>query len=94
KWSARASAAYRDGYLTRVLGQENTAVAPVAYDGTNETFNVDASITYTLNDHLKFSLEGVNLTDEFQDQFNGVQNLPTFYHHTGREVLFGVRYTY
>lgn len=94
KWSGRVSAAYRSGYLSRVLGQENTAVAPVAYDGNNETFNVDASLTYTFNDKLKFSVEGVNLTDEFQDQFNGVQNLMNFYHHTGREVLFGVRYTY
>ncbi|CAN5492909.1 TonB-dependent receptor [soil metagenome] len=94
KFSARVSASHRDKYLTRVLGQENTAALPVPYDGTNETFNVDASFTYTLNDHLKFTLEGVNLTDEFQDQFNGENDLVNFYHHTGREYLAGVRYTF
>nr|QQZ49168.1 TonB-dependent receptor [Phenylobacterium glaciei] len=94
KFSARVSASHRDKYLTRVLGQENTAALPVPYDGTNETFNVDASFTYTLNDNLKFTLEGVNLTDECQDQFNGENNLVNFYHHTGREYLAGVRYTF
>jgi TonB-dependent receptor len=90
RFSARVSAAYRAKYLTRVPGQETGT----AYDGTNSTLNVDASFTYTLNDHLKFTLEGVNLTDEFQDQFNGAQNLVSFYHHTGREILFGARYTF
>ncbi|OIQ64136.1 TonB dependent receptor [mine drainage metagenome] len=90
KISARVSAAYRAGYLTKVPGQETGT----AYDGTNETLNVDASFAYTLNDHLKITAEGVNLTDEFQDQFNGAQNLVSFYHHTGREFIFGVRYTY
>ncbi len=90
KVSARVSASHRDKYLTRVPGQE----AGMVYDGTNETMNVDASFTYTWNDHLKFTFEGVNLTDEFQDQFNGAQDLMNFYHHTGREYLLGVRYTY
>jgi iron complex outermembrane recepter protein len=94
KWSARVSASYRDKYLTRVLGQENTTAAPVLYDGTNETFNVDASVQYTLNDQFKITLEGVNLTDEYQDQFTGTQNMPVVYHHTGREILLGLRYKF
>ncbi|PXA91290.1 TonB-dependent receptor [Caulobacter sp. D4A] len=94
KFSGRVSASYRDKYLTRVLGQENTTAAPVLYDGTNETFNVDASLQYTLNDQFKITLEGVNLTDEYQDQFSGEQNMPVVYHHTGREILLGVRYKF
>ncbi len=90
KWSARVSAAYRSNYLTRVPGQE----AGTSYDGNNATFNVDASVQYTFNDHFKVTLEGVNLTDEFQDQFNDASNRLSFYHHTGREFIFGVRYTY
>jgi TonB-dependent receptor len=90
KWSGRVSAAYRDRYLTRVPGQE----AGTTYDGTNETFNVDASLTYSFNDNLKFSIEGVNLTDEFSDQFVDQTDRVQFYHHTGREFLIGVRYTY
>ena len=58
------------------------------------TANVDASFQYTWNDHLKFTLEGVDLTDEFQDQYNDSSDRVSFYHHTGREILVGVRYTY
>jgi iron complex outermembrane receptor protein len=90
KFSARVSAAYRSKYLTRVPGQE----AGTNVDGTNETFNVDASFQYTFNDHFKFTLEGINLTDEFQDQYNDSSDRVSFYHHTGREFLVGVRYTY
>jgi outer membrane receptor protein involved in Fe transport len=38
-------------------------------DRTNETLNVDLSTSYELNDHLTISLEGLNLTDEANDQF-------------------------
>ena len=88
--STRVSVAYRSRYLTRVPGQE----AGTNYDGTNATLNVDANFTYTINDHFQLSVEGINLTDEFQDQFNDSSNRVSFYHHTGRELLFGARYTY
>jgi TonB-dependent receptor len=88
--SARVSAAYRSKYLTRVPGQE----AGTDVDGTNSTFNLDASFQYTWNKHLKFTLEGINLTDEVQDQFNDSSDRVSFYHHTGREFLLGFRYAY
>jgi iron complex outermembrane receptor protein len=88
--STRISAAYRSKYLTRVPGQETGTDV----DGTNSTFNLDASFQYTWNQHLKFTLEGINLTDEFQDQFNDSSNRVSFYHHTGREFLVGFRYSY
>ena len=88
--SARVSAAHRAKYLTRVPGQE----AGTDVDGTNGTTNIDASFQYTWSDHLKFTVEGVNLTDEFQDQYNDSSNRVSFYHHTGREYLVGFRYTY
>jgi TonB-dependent receptor len=90
KLSARVSAAYRSKYLTRIPGQE----AGTDVDGTNSTFNLDASVQYSWNKHLKLTFEGINLTDEYQDQFNDSSNRVSFYHHTGREFLFGVRYTY
>ena len=92
KWSARVSAAYRDRYLTKVPGAETAS--GTAYDGTNSTFNVDASLQYTINRNFKLTLEGVNLTDEYNYQFNGEENMDTVYHHTGREILAGVRYTF
>jgi iron complex outermembrane receptor protein len=91
KWSARVSAAYRDKYLTRVPGTENGTDA----DGTNSTLNIDTSIQYTLTDHFKVTFEGINLTDEYQDQFNdSVADRTSFYHHTGREFILGARYTF
>jgi iron complex outermembrane receptor protein len=89
--TARISGAFRDRYLSRVPGQE----AGTDADGYNETFNVDASLQYNLSDKITLSLEGVNLTDEYQDQFNDTTaNRMSVYHHTGREVLVGVRYRY
>jgi iron complex outermembrane receptor protein len=90
KFSARVSAAYRSRYLTLVPGRE----VGTDVDGANATLNVDASLQYTLNDRVKLSLEGVNLTDEHQDQYNDSRNLLSVYHHTGREFIFGVRYTF
>lgn len=91
KWSARVSAAYRDDYLTRVLGSE----AGTDADGTKSTLNVDMSVQYTINDNFRVTLEGVNLTDQYQDQFNdSVAERSSFYHHTGREFTVGLRYTY
>ena len=92
--STRVSAAYRSRYLTAVPGADTTAIAPIAYQGTNATLNIDASFQYTINPHLKLTLEGVNLTDEFQDQFIGEQDLESVYHHTGREFIAGVRYAF
>lgn len=90
RFSARVSAAYRDAYITRGTGQETGT----DYDGVNESFNVDMSAQYTLNDKLKISFEGLNLTDEFQDRFNDSANRLSYYHHTGREFILGLRYTY
>ena len=66
-FSARASAAYRDRYLTLVPA----ANAPTIQDaeGTNETLNVDFSASYAINDNFTVSLEALNLTDECNDQF-------------------------
>ncbi|MDB5433202.1 MAG: hypothetical protein JWP35_4318 [Caulobacter sp.] len=90
KFSARVSVAYRSKYLTRVPGQETGTDV----DGANATTNVDASLQYTINEHFKVTLEGVNLTDEYQDQYNDSSNRVSFYHHTGSEYIFGVRYTF
>jgi len=88
--SARVSAAYRSKYLTTVPGTElGTTV-----QGTNSTLNIDASVQITLSDQWKISLEAVNLTDQYQDQYIEPGNLLSVYHHTGREFLAGVRFTY
>jgi iron complex outermembrane recepter protein len=87
KFSARVSSSYRKAFLTRVPGQNNNDV-----EGKNSTTNVDASMSYKLNKNVELTLEGVNLTNEANDQFiDRKRNSPVVYHVTGREVLAGVR---
>jgi hypothetical protein len=38
-------------------------------------------------------VEGVNLTDQYENEFNDTaRDLVYYYHHTGRQILLGVRY--
>lgn len=90
KFSARGSVAYRSGFLQRVPGQNNNDV-----EGKNSTLNVDAQIAYKINDKIELTLEGVNLTDEANDQFiSRARNSAVVYNHTGREFLAGVRFKF
>ncbi|MGH8220508.1 MAG: TonB-dependent receptor [Steroidobacteraceae bacterium] len=91
KWSIRVSGAYRSRYLTRVPGQETGTDA----DGYDATFNLDASVQYNLTKQFRITLEGTNLTDQYENEFDDTgRDLVYYYHHTGRELLFGVRYEY
>ncbi|WP_306393012.1 TonB-dependent receptor [Telluria beijingensis] len=90
KFSARISGAKRSGFVTRVPGQNNNDV-----EGKNETFNVDLSLSYKVNENLEFTLEGVNLTNEENDQFISRQRDSVVVNNvTGREYLFGLRYKF
>ncbi|WP_217705175.1 TonB-dependent receptor [Peristeroidobacter soli] len=91
KFSARVSAAYRDDYLTTIPGRNGNLV-----EGTIETLSIDASSSFTVNDHLVLTLEALNLTDEFQDQYVGDSNSDrlSYYHHQGRQFLLGARYKF
>ncbi|HEY7639000.1 MAG TPA: TonB-dependent receptor [Steroidobacteraceae bacterium] len=89
-FSARVAAAYRDDYLTTVPGRNNNDV-----EGTIETLNVDFSATWTVTPALDVTLEGLNLTDEFQDQYVGSQgDRLSYYHHQGRQYLLGARFKF
>lgn len=88
-WSVRVSGAYRSRYLTQVPGQEVGTDA----DGFDATFYLDASMQYNVNDHLRLTLEGINLTNQFENEFDDTtKDLSYYYHQTGREILFGARY--
>ena len=91
KWSIRVSEAYRSKYLTKVPGQEVGTNA----DGFGATNNVDASIQYTYSSHLKLTLEGVNLSNQAEQEFDDTSRMMPYYvHNTGREFLAGVRYQF
>jgi len=91
KWSIRASAAYRSAYLINVPGQEPGTNA----DGYDATVYVDASIQYNLTKQFRLSLEGTNLTNQYENEFDDTgRDLMYYYHQQGREILFGARYQY
>lgn len=90
KFSARVSVNKRSSFLTRVPGQNNNDV-----EGKNSTTNVDMSVSYKLTDQFEMTLEGVNLTNEANDQFiSRARNSAVVYNVTGREYLFGLRYKF
>jgi len=90
RFSARLSGSKRSAFLTRVPGQNNNDV-----EGKNGTVNVDVSLSYKINSKLELTLEGVNLTNETNDQFvSRARNGVVVNNVTGREVLFGARYTF
>lgn len=62
-------------------------------EGTNETFNFDLAATFSVNDKVMLTLEGINLTDCENDQFVDSSTRVFVLHHTGREYFVGVRYS-
>lgn len=92
-FSARTSASYRDRFLTLVPASN----APTIQDaeGTNESLFVDFSASYAINDNFTVSLEALNLTDEFNDQFIDTDaDRLVVYTHTGRQLFVGARYKF
>jgi iron complex outermembrane recepter protein len=91
RWSFRIEGNYRSAYLIRVPGQETGTDA----DGYDATFNLDASLQYNVTKHFRMMLEGNNLTDQYENEFDDTSRDLMYYdHHTGRQILFGVRYQY
>ncbi len=89
-FSARLSAANRSSFLTRVPGQNNNDV-----EGKNSTLNVDMSISYKITPKLDITFEGVNLTNQPNDQFiSRARNSDVVNNYTGREYLLGLRYKF
>jgi TonB-dependent receptor len=90
RFGARVSAAYRDEFLTQVPGRNGNDL-----EGTADVLQIDASARYSVTDNLTVTLEGINLTDEFEDQWvDSVGNRLSYYHHTGRSFLLGARYQF
>lgn len=89
RFSARVSAAYRDGYLLSFPGGNNNTE-----EGVNGATNIDASIAYELTRNIKLSLEAVNLTDTYSDRYVDATDRVSNYRHFGREFLLGARFTF
>jgi outer membrane receptor protein involved in Fe transport len=64
-------------------------------EGVHSTLNFDMSASYNVTDHFSVSLEAINLSDEYVDQYiDSAADRLSVYHHTGRQFYFGVRYRY
>jgi outer membrane receptor protein involved in Fe transport len=50
--------------------------------------------SYSVTDHLKLTVEGINLTDQFNDQYVDASDRLNVRSHTGRQFFASVRYTY
>ena len=89
-FEARVSGTYRDEYLIRVPGANSNDV-----EGKAESLNVDFSVSYDIGDNVTLSLEGINLTDQFDERWINSQRQNNLnYEHTGREFVFGARYRF
>ncbi len=93
KFSARVSAAYRDAYQTTAPASTGAAQGRNE-QGVASTLNIDFASSYRLNDQIDLTFEAINLTDEFEQQIFDAADLVNVYHHTGTELLFGVRWKY
>jgi hypothetical protein len=85
KWSARASWAYRDRYVSTYPLASGTCPpglnfattppspcnAPLMNDfvGSEATRNIDASVTWQVRDFLSFTVEGLNLTNQTENRW-------------------------
>lgn len=109
RFSARVSGAWRKRYVNRFplasgtcsVGTTTNAGGPcnspvIGDFGYREsTLNIDASIQYAVNDWLKFTLEGRNLTnDPTYSTMYAAAPVTQTYQSTGRIVTAGVRLTF
>ena len=88
-FQARVSAAHRGQYLVSFPGSNGNS-----NEGVNPTTNIDASMSFDIRPNLTFSLEGINLTDEYTDRYVDATDRVSDYRHTGREVAVGLRWKY
>ncbi|MFZ2995882.1 TonB-dependent receptor [Sphingobium sp.] len=87
KFSARASASYRSGYIDQNSGTGNV------FEGYNSTINIDASVRYKLTSWIELSLEGINLTDEYRDRYTDLDANRNYEQlHFGRTFQVGARF--
>lgn len=87
-WGMRVSVAYRDDYLTLV----ETSSSDQDEAGFHGTTYWDFSAFYEVSDKLKLSLEGINLSDEREEQYSDSDD--RLYNTTlsGRTFYIGLTY--
>jgi iron complex outermembrane receptor protein len=88
-WGVRISEAYRDSYLDSAGSNGNIG------DGIEASNNVDFSAHYNLTKHLKFVVEGINITNQPIVQYTDIYAKRTeVYTTSGRTFTFGATYAF
>ena len=93
-------AAFRDEYVTNFPVAAGTCDpgfcdSPLVNDflGSKATMQIDAQASYTLNERLSVSIEGLNLNNQTDNRWAyGADHLVTQYSSSGPQVFFGLRY--
>lgn len=83
-FQARVSYNYKDKYVEGI-GYE---MYPIWREGYGQT---DVSVSYSLNDRVQVSLEGINVTDEATKGYTMDPSFPTMYELSGRRFALGLR---
>lgn len=102
KFSARVSTAYRAEYVTQYPIASGTtdpgfSDSPLVNDflGSQQTLNVDMSMTYKLTDNVTLNLEALNLTNQTTNRWGYADDpVVTNYGSTGRQVFIGARMSF
>jgi TonB-dependent receptor len=89
-WQVRAAYNWRDEFLNGIGG----GGTPANPNWTEAYGQLDAMVSYEVNDNLILSLEGINLTDETQRVHARHENMVRFATQTGPRYMFGVRYKF
>ena len=84
KFDARVSYNYKDKYVEYI----HLSMYPVYRDAYGQT---DVSIGYRFNDHLKLSLEAINVTNEKTSGYTIDPSFPTQHEFSGRRIGLGLR---
>jgi TonB-dependent receptor len=95
-FQGRVSYTYRSGYITSstTLSTAGGLNATSGYDTTDEVGVIDASFSYQFNDHLKFSLDLINLNNVSETLLNGDAELVDTVLKSGRQAYLGASYTF
>lgn len=87
-FSARISAAYRGDYYSNLSSSDERKWRVV-----DSATYIDASASYKLNENLKITLEGINLTDESVAEYIDPSAMRIITEqNTGRQIFLGVSY--
>ncbi|GAA0681449.1 TonB-dependent receptor [Dyella marensis] len=84
-WSARVTFSRRSPYFTQIGVLESQQI-------TGRFRQLDASVSYQLNDHVRLQLDGTNLLDETYFVYNGTPSQPYNAYKNGRTYTLSMNF--